>query len=170
MSYDQSKPNNWSREVSSAFSDVNTYMSVLIFGFQELVQPNAEAARRFATTEFKNTNGKLAAEVFEATSIACSAAADRLGEINLQLRAAFLRNELPSKEILAEVLIVIGGIANLGRDAASTIGKSRAWRWDPDYKPLKYALDPINQLEGDTVDFALKQLLPSIRELIRATN
>jgi hypothetical protein len=123
-----------------------------------------ESAGIFANSRFKSLDGVAVARSFLSFASRIDEVAAELKPMLDELREAERLKMVPARELVGSIARQFAMLGNSAREVPKVGG---VWRWNPDYRALTAALEPINQREAPAV--WVTSMMPHLENLSRAT-
>ena len=130
---------------------VPIHLRWLIEEYEAQLPKLREVAKRLGETEFEKIDGKsLQAALLGLIQITTDGIA-ALKPIQIEIWHRTEAQEMPSRETITVMLAQIGRIAGAANAFGAAHASSRLWRWDADFKPMKFAMEPLGDSKVDEI-------------------
>jgi hypothetical protein len=128
-------------------------------GAERLVPALRSSAKRFEEETFVEIDGKEIASHYEVFSSVLETALGILSPALVDLHLARSEKRIPSKELLAKILLTLSVVNKSSRAMPS---QGNVWRWKPDYHQVRRANKPLEDVDdiGQWVDGLVSNIMP----------
>jgi hypothetical protein len=139
------------------------YLHDLIKQWETYVKALEECSKRWKKAKTKNIDAKEISLGFEEFATTIKSAMPGLKMAEQTLRDHYNFQLIPPKEKLAAIHVLIGIVLT---ESKRVPGPGTVWRWDSDYDASKHAMKPLNDLDQEPAENAIKDLYLNLVPLI----
>lgn len=127
----------------------------LIKQWETYVKALEESSKRWKKAKTKNINATEISRGFEEFATTIKSAIPGLKMAEQTLRDHYNFKLIPPKEKLAAIHMLISIVL---AESKKVPGPGTVWRWDSDYDVSKHAMKPLNDLDQESAENAIKGL------------